>query len=89
MVVLRSKAKSDDARMIKQYWENNLQIGGGILHDLLQDRRVEDVDILWCLTQAIQDRDFRAIHICGYMLDIREERDRWDHLNDILGWPTF
>lgn len=88
MVISRSKAKCDDAKKIKEYWDANLQEGGGILHDLLQDRLVEDVDILWCLRQAIEDRDAKAIMICGYILNIMGETDRRDHLNDILG-STF
>lgn len=62
-----------------------MQEGGGILHDILQDRQVEDVDILWCLRRAIEDRDAQAIMICGYMLSILSEEDRLRHLYHILG----
>lgn len=88
MVMSRSKAKSDVGKAIKEYWDANLQEGGGILHDLLQDRLVEDVDILWCLRQAIEERDADAIMICGYMMGIMGEYDRRCHLRDILGYST-
>ena len=88
MVISISRAKSDDAKRIKHYWSSNVDECGGILHDILQDRNVDDVDILWALRLAIEQRDANAIMICGYMLSIKGERDRKDHLTDILGWPT-
>ena len=86
MVISRSARKTDDAKKIKNYWESSKMEGGGLLHDILQDRNVEDIDILWCLKQAMDERDYNAIMICGYLLSIIDEDDRNEHLRDILGY---
>lgn len=87
MAILQSKRKCEDARMIKRYWEGSREIGGGVLHDILQDRKVEDIVVMTCLQGAVDDWDFEAIHICGYLLCMSED-DRERHLLDVLGWPT-
>jgi len=87
MAISRSEAKSPDGKRIKTYWEDNKQEEGGVLRELLRLREVEDVDILWCLRKAIEERDAKAIQICGYMLSIMSLSDRKNHLYHILGWP--
>ena len=84
----RSARKRDDAVKIKDYWERHKMEGGGILHDILQYRNVDDVDLLWGLSLAMKDRDPQAIMICGYLMSILDENDRSSHLTHILGWPT-
>lgn len=86
--ISKSIARSEDGRRIKSYWERTKTEEGGILHEVLQDRDVDDVDILWCLRRAMEERDIAAIRICGYILSIDSEYERRNHLNDILGWPT-
>jgi len=84
----RSEAKSPDGKRIRKYWDKSKEEGGGVLHEVLQEREVEDVDILWCLPRAIEERDAEAIQICGYLLGIMLPYDRHNHLLDILGYPT-
>ena len=70
MVISRSLTKTDDAKRIKKYWDVHKEESGGLLHSILEDLDVDDVNILWCLSLAMKDRDAEAIMICGYLLSI-------------------
>jgi hypothetical protein len=87
--ISRSVVKSEDGQRILHYWNFHKSDEGGILRELLQERELEDVDILWALRKAMEERDAAAIQICGYLLSLPSDYERKNYLVYILGWPDF
>lgn len=50
---------------------------------VLEDMNVEDVDLLWCINEAMRERDWDALIIIGYLGNMHES-DRYKHIDDIL-----
>jgi len=85
--ISRSVLRSENGQRVKTYWEWNKMLGGGNLHEILQDRRFKDEAILQCLNRAMEDKDGEGIMICGHLLTILMERDRRNFIYSVLG-PT-
>ena len=58
----------------KEYYRTNA--AGGCLHIVLDDENTEDHSIIFCITFAMEHEDWKAVELCGILLQMtKEERD--------------
>jgi hypothetical protein len=51
-------------------------VTGGVLHIVLDDGNVERDHVLWCLRQAVEERDWLAVKIATHMLGLTSKERR-------------